>query len=266
MGRYHFPRYETMTEFIDVVKNRPYGGVDSVDGWTGTANYSDAIDLAVDGWEEMRPEVDSIRESIMGHMSEIMDFEFVPTLDVVGAAVDMGEFMTGVPECMVSFPMEERDTVSRVIRIVLDPGGNASVKSRELANRAAAVAALLESLQLSGRSLEIWVASPVKGNGFSSHSPVVCAHRAGTEVDINSMMFFCGHPSFLRRLIFSHRHMDGLTGMGSSHPISDDLASSVDADVVVQRAEHRGVGEPDAGNEPAEWVVWMCKQLGLIEN
>lgn len=262
MGRYHFPKYDTMGEFIAHVDGHPYGPTYD-DGWSGTATYGEALGLARDGWDEQRPTVDAVRSEVIGQLTEIIDMQFHPVLDVSGCAIDMGEFMTGVPECMIQFPTDPAPSIERVIRIVMDPGGNSSVTTTALANRAGAVAALLEVLQLSGRSLEVWVASPVSGDGFSSHSPVVCAHRAGTECDINSMMFFCGHPSFLRRLIFAHRDMDGLHSMGSSHRISQDLADSVNADLIVQRAEHRASGEPDAGRDPLAWVLYMCKQIGI---
>ena len=263
MGIKHYPRYELMSAFIDHVKDHPYDSGDV--NWTMTRNYAEALQVAHDGWTERRPQVDAVRSEIMGKITEVIDLEFVPTLDVCGSAIDMGEYMTGVPECMISFPMEERDTTERVVRIILDPGGHADISAEQLANRAAAIAALLEVLQLTGRSLEIWVASPVTAGRYSEHSPVVCAHKAGTEVDINAMMFFCGHPSFLRRLIFSHRSMDGIGGgMGSTVPISQELADSVGADVIVQRPRNRtDMTEPDAMSHPTEWVVWQCKQLGL---
>lgn len=264
----HYPRYDTMTEFIDKVRGNDYGGTDSYDAeFTGTPNYERALELAEDGWTEMRPTVDAVRESIMGSIAEVIDFESTVTLDLVGGAVDMGAFMAGEPEHMIAFPMDERDTMDRVVRIIMDPGGASGVPASQLAARAAAVAALLEIVQMSGRSLEVWVASPVKARNYQQHSPVICAHRAGTECDINAMMFFCGHPSMLRRLIFSHRDMDGIgSDMGTQIGISDELAESVGADVRVSRPRFRdtAAGEPDAGVQPEAWVIWQCEQIGLI--
>jgi hypothetical protein len=52
--------------------------------------------------------------------------------------------------------------------------------------------------------------------------------------------------------------------MGSTVAIPADLADEVDAQIIVNRDEHRLLGEPDAGNHPTEWVLWHLKRLGLV--
>lgn len=158
--RYVTELHDSLGEFFAAVDSRPvkYGN-DGDAVWHGTANYGEAMRIAKEGWREMRPKVDEYQSAIMDKVRETVDLTHVPTLDLMGAAVDVGEFLTGVPECMIAFPTEPNPTVDRTLRVVMDPGASGSFGADELARRGAAVACLLEVLQILGYSLEIWVAS-----------------------------------------------------------------------------------------------------------
>jgi len=234
--------------------------------WSGTPDHGAALALARHGWHDIRHLVDATRTMIMERVSEVVDLMPAPTMDVAGAVVDMGVYMTGHPECMIAFPMEPEDRPERVLRVIMDPGASGGYGADWMANRGGAVAALLEILQMLGHSLEIHIVSPVRGVTDGIHTPLIRAHRAGTPCDIDALMFACGHPSMLRRMIFAlrkSRNGGSDYEMGSTVAIPQDLADEVDAQIVVNRDEHRLAGEPDAGRRPTEWVLWHLQRLGL---
>lgn len=234
--------------------------------WTGTASHDAALALARDGWHDIRHLVDATRTVVMEKVAEVVDFSPTPVLQVAGAVVDMGVYMTGHPECMIAFDPEPENKPEKVLRVVMDPGASAGYGATWMANRGGAVASLLEILQMLGHSLEIHIVSPVKGVTAGIHTPLIAAHKAGTVCDIDALMFACGHPSMLRRMIFAlrkKRNGGSDWEMGSTVAIPDDLASEVDAQIVVNRDEHRLAGEPDAGRQPTEWVLWHLRRLGL---
>lgn len=236
--------------------------------WAGTESHDDALRLARDGWHDIRHLVDATRSVVMDKVSEVVDFSPTPVLQVAGAAVDMGVYMTGHPECMIAFDPDPENKPEKVLRVVMDPGASARYGATWMANRGGAVASLLEILQMLGHSLEIHIVSPVRGVTAGIHTPLIAAHKAGTVCDIDALMFACGHPSMLRRMIFTlrkHRNGGSDGRMGRTVAIPQDLADEVDAQIVVNRDEHRLAGEPDAGRQPTEWVLWHLRRLGLVD-
>lgn len=257
--------HDSLQEFINTVADRAVKHDDGYDTqWHGnTNNVGEALEIAQRGWQEVRPKVDQARSEIMGKVRNFVNLDTTPTWHVAGGVVDMGEFMTGNPECMITFPVTEQSTMKRSLRLVLDPGGNAGVNANELATRGAAVATLLEVLQLMGFSLEVMIASPVRGtiNG-KIYTPVIKANEAGSLVDIDNLMFACGHPAMLRRMIFTER-LQHSRNMGSSVALDVDALGLHDIDLVMQRAEHRSGSEPDAGYQPVEWILWALRNLEI---
>ena len=107
------------------------------------------------------------------------------------------------------------------------------------------------------------IASPVTGTIRNKvFTPVIKANEAGTLVDIDNLMFACGHPAMLRRMIFTER-LQHSGAMGTSVPLDTDALGLHDIDLVMQRAEHRSGSEPDAGVQPVEWVLWALRNLEI---
>jgi len=260
----HIDRFDSLAEFTDwCATAKPVQA--GTDHWSGTPNHDAALRLARDGWHDVRHLVDATRSLVMEKVAQVVDLSPAPVMDVCGSVVDMGVYMTGHPECMIAFTPEPDNKPEKVLRVVMDPGASARYGAEWMANRGGAVASLLEILQMLGHSLEIHIVSPVTGViSGKIHTPLIAAHKAGTVCDIDALMFACGHPSMLRRMIFTLRGSHGWD-MGGTVAIPQDLADEVDAQIVVNRDEHRLAGEPDAGRQPTEWVLWHLRRLGLVD-
>lgn len=259
-------RFDSLADLVQWVEDHP--NLHSREGreqWAGTKDVGDAITLARDGWHDVRKIVDTIRHDVLSRVRDIMQLEIVPDMGVAGGPVDVGTWLNGDPMCHFTFPLEQVNAPRKVLRVLMDPGASARYGATWMANRAGAIAALLEVLQLAGHSLEVMIASPVTDViPGAVHTPLITAHKAGTMCDIDALMYACGHPSMLRRLIFATRAKFNRRDMGHTASFPRDLLDEVDADVVLNRDEHREYGEPDAGRDPLEWVVWNLKRLNLI--
>lgn len=229
----------------------------------GATSVNHAFQIAAQGWAEQMPKAAEVIGSVMQSVGDRIDLAPKMVMDVQGSVVDMGAYMTGEPECMVSFPLDDDIRHDKVLKVLLDPGASGTYSAEYLATRAAAVAALLDVLQLLGHALEIWVASPVSDRSIRIHATVTKINEAGRHVSLEDVMYWCGHPSLLRRMVFSHRHMDGIgSGMGATMKMPKAVIDIMSPDVVLERGENCG-DAPDPGDDPEGWVMHTLKALGL---
>jgi hypothetical protein len=259
-------KFNSVEEFVAPIVASParhYNGSSGVE--YGADSVAAALQIAAEGWKEQRPTAARVMGSVMEYVADRVDLMPQMAMDVCGASVDMGAYMTGEPECMLSFPIVPQERTDKVLRILLDPGASASYSANYLATRAAAVAALLDVLQVLGHSLEIWLASPVRNRNIKIHATVTKVNEAGRHVSLDDIMFWCGHPALLRRLVFTHRHMDGIDGtMGATIKMPEAVKKVVDPHMVIERGEN--VGGIDAGYDPEGWVLHTLKDLGFTVN
>jgi hypothetical protein len=137
-----------------------------------------------------------------------------------------------------------------------------------MTRRAGAIAALVQVLQMVGKSIEIWIASPVNIKGRVQDT-VVRVHGAGEVLNIRDVAFALGHPAMLRKCIFEARS-DSKMGFnsqdmggtyGSHHEWTLDYLKP---ELVIQRAENEPSSTPDPANNPEGWIRHQLQRLGLL--
>lgn len=240
--------------------------------FAGAESFDEAHRLATGGWHDRRGDVDALASALMHRLERLTGVTLTPEWDLVGGSFDYPSYISGDPECMMTFVDTRQRQTGRVFRLMIDPGGKGNVSAQFLMNRAAAIVTLLDIIQRSGNSLELWIASPVKGivrGGY--HTPLFCLHSAGGVVDLDSIMFACGHPAFLRWIIFTQRQKDAYkTGhsFGASVPIREceRLKAEVQPDYIVERSENTLSDEPSAGDYPERWILHTLNKLGVLDN
>jgi hypothetical protein len=188
----------------DTPCNSSHATSGSRDGWTMTANYNDALSLAVSGWEEKVSEARNMSEALI---SKVMDKMNVPTIhfDVEGIDFDMARVHNGEPECWYRF---EEHTVDNegdaVIRITVNNMASAGIDAETIVKRGAVIAAMVELFEYAHRKVEIISHSPFK-SWDSKQADIefkINIKLANQPLDLARLMFVTGHPSMLRRLLF----------------------------------------------------------------
>ena len=173
--------------------------------FTLTANYEEAMQLAVVGWEEKVKEARTLSELLI---NKILDHMATPTIhyDVEGIDFDMARVHNGEPECWYRF--EEHVTENEgdaVVRIVINNMASCGVETETIIKRGAVIAALVETLEYAHRRVEIVSHSPFSENN-GNHEPAaefkIMVKTASHPLDLARLMFMSGHPSMLRRLLF----------------------------------------------------------------
>jgi len=236
--------------------------------WHGTDNLQEAVNLAREGWTHGRKTVEDILGRLESSLQQVaQDMVMETTHDVVGAYPDMGRFMEGEPECMVQFLPETDTTSGQVTRLLIDNGACAKYSADWMTRRAGAVTALVQALTMVGKSVEVWVASPVEIGG-KIHDTVVCVHQAGQPLSVDAIAFCLGHPAMLRRMMFecrADRTMGHASGMGGTYGKHlPETLEYVQPHIVIQRAENEPKTVPDPADRPLEWVRFQLQKLGLL--
>lgn len=201
VAKYH--RFLTLDEFID--KAIAHGAPKSAgsDKWAG-GSFEEAIAMAKDGYEPDNPTIEEIVSQIETSMASSMATTFDTVYGVEGAAVDIGRYLAGEPECMVeSVPIKVMRT-GRIIRVAVPVGISAGTDQKSIERRGAAVMALLDILARLQFPVEIYAVIAMHGEGKHGRLDytVKCV-GAGDTIDRARVAYALCHRSMFRRLGFS---------------------------------------------------------------
>lgn len=167
--------------------------------WHGTASMTDAISLVRGGWQEG---IDIARE-VIELLTPQPPMKKTRTYKVAGGSVNVGRMLGGTPKHM---RVRTRQPANKVITLVNNISSSARIKSENNAIRGAIIAAVADTLEQNGYSCEIIDIAPVlakRGIRNANFMVVVRTKTAGEKLNLSDNIFASGHPSMLRRLIFS---------------------------------------------------------------
>jgi hypothetical protein len=206
---FSLPPLLSWKEFLDAATAPPtigYASSRSTDSknWCG-ATWDEALQLAIDGWplalEEANVSIAELRDhSGLSHATTVLE----PSWDVTGAEVDVGAYLSGIPECMVDAVPRTTSRRGKVVTFLIPATYCHRLEHDVIINRGLALATLCAAIIDAGHSVEIW-------SGYTGwlHTPVrrrlrVMARviEAGEPFDVGRLIFTVAHPAMLRRLWF----------------------------------------------------------------
>lgn len=162
--------------------------------WAG-GSCGEAIALARAGWGEgtaMLRQLDAAPAGI----------EAAPTwgYDVAGVFPDIGAYMSGDPECMLN-PVSGEIPRKRV-KIILPLGVPSSVAAPVAGLYAIAAGSIIRSLEAAGLGVAV---SAINASRYSGklYANEILLRGYGEVLDMDRLVFACGHPVFNRRLCFA---------------------------------------------------------------
>lgn len=236
--------------------------------WTG--NFPDAIKLARNGWPEGRKDAEKLRADIQAKGETRLADEVV--YDVAGDEPDVARFLDGEPECMRRFESIETPTAGRIVRIVVNVSAACDVPASFIAMRGAAALAIIDSLEAAGFRCEVVIAGyTINKKRTSQFFTFTTIKKAQDVVDIDTMAFAMGHPSVLRRLLFSlaeqqspsfmKAHHIGLCNKGG-YGYSLDVEGKDCGDIYLPTMRSKDHGSPFASLAQARaWVASECARV-----
>jgi len=234
------------------------------EAWAGTKSLAKACDLARNGWTEIRPMVDELLGDLTERLADKLDNLYKPMYDFGGAYVDMGRFVEGDPECMVTFQAVPEGAMGRVIKIAVSGTASAYIDAEDIKKRGIAIISLVDTIAKLGFGVELWWDSTIEHTG--RHCTAVKLHDSADTLDINSVMFALAHPSMLRRLTFSVQEQSSNAkqqnvGGGYGRPSTMGIVEAFDFDVTVEKLQD---GHGDIVRNPMAWVMTTLKGLDII--
>jgi hypothetical protein len=229
--------------------------------WDAGLGLDGALAMAENGWDALRPTISKLSDSITDDLKEMLMDTFRSTYDVCGQTVDIGRYMSGEPENMVTLLPVKESSVGRVVTVLVNGAFNCGVNAVDIQRRGVAICALVECLNLMQHETEIWSEMTISNKG-DDITILIKLKGAGDPLDVPELMFAIAHPACLRRVMF--RFMETLSireirdyGHGYGHPKNLTCSKRVGADIELDQLY--------GGFDDAEhWVRKQLTQFGLM--
>ena len=166
--------------------------------WDLNAGFGEACRLAREGWQQKAAE---LWRNVQALALET-EYGIRAAYDVSGDSVDIGRFLEGEPECMLSHEATTRNTVQVLVNI----SARCNAPAELLFNRGIAIAAVIHALQGAGRNVSLMVTDTVmpSNDPWSNdlHETIVEVGTAGEYLNPARIAFWLAHPAALRRCMF----------------------------------------------------------------
>lgn len=165
--------------------------------WTGGASFEQAIAMARIGWPEGAARAQKLLKSLQ--LPPFEETHSVTQNDVTGSYVDVGEYVQGVPECMVDFREDTRK--ARFLSIRVSGVMACAIPAEEAMNRGVCIAAIVDALESRGIRCDVSLV-------FLNRRPrgtveyTVSLKRATDPLNLDVIAFGVAHPACFRRLVF----------------------------------------------------------------
>lgn len=164
--------------------------------WSGVS-FTDSLELANFGWQEG---AEKIHRSIASVRNTGVTRAKSHTNDYFGDRIDMARYCAGEHACF-NRRVGESMGRSRLLRIVVKSCYHSGTDHDRIANRGAAIAALVEAAEFNGQSVELIAAFAAESSGCVVGA-YVAVKQAGERLDMPRLAFWLMHASALRRLAF----------------------------------------------------------------
>ena len=272
-------RYHQWSEFVaacegstDFPTNMRASRDEGRNDWA-SGSWEDAIEALHNGWSSVRPEIDAMTEAIEDEIRDKLVSGFREVYDVAGGGVDIGRFMSGDPDSMVTLIPMSQPKQGRVTTILVNVGFSAGVSETEIKRRGAAICALIESLERVNMTVELWCEEVVAHTDRRVHSTssILVRVKPATEtLDMDKVMFAVACPMMLRRAIFSLQECQDATyrreigiGGGYGHPenVTKDAKSVCEPDITLDLMGYDS--RMRTGADAVQWVRDNLSKIGV---
>lgn len=213
-GRRYRAQYDSLAGFIDHVAGMADYRTETMIGsrvdrfFGGITSMTEAIELArtglaADGIEALR----IADENLEQFDRDLVSQQFQTVYDVCGSDVDVARYLSGEPENMISYHLDDMPQVQRIVTLVVSGGAPGSVSASAITKHGQRIMSLMMAIESTGIQTEIWVdhTSTDRRGGYTGRESVRIK-APGELFDASAFMFAITHPSMLRALFLNSMH------------------------------------------------------------
>ena len=178
------------------------------DTWT----FQEALDLARYGWAAGLRQKKEHERKILFTPQEQMGLHYERTIDydVAGNSVDMGRYLTGMPDCMRHVKMpKEHVFPTRTQKIFVIDDTHDNTQTHEIINHGYTVYQIIEALELVNIRTELIYVHPSNKqymsalNDYYFFETYIKLKNTEDVIYPEKIIFALAHPSMFRRLVLS---------------------------------------------------------------
>tara|TARA_R100000458_G_C8203819_1_gene193498 strand:- start:19 stop:855 length:837 start_codon:yes stop_codon:yes gene_type:complete len=250
--------YPEFIEFMRTAKmkdNKMDASIDDDFAFTGSNSFDEAIELAVNGWDEGRSDLASAAEYAFARTQTIdkPQWNYAPA----GAIPNVPAAAAGVPSNMMTLHDSGTNSKQPIVTIYASFGASYMVSSEAIIRRGAAIVALIDQIEQSGKRVKLvcycsnlFSGARVGEETYDRLIYTVTAKESDELLDLDRIAFTMAHPSMLRRCKFRVMECtfdNYIPGYGAPSEMPNDLREA--------NAMHLGPMYSDDGFETQEQAI-----------
>lgn len=241
-------------------------GENDLADWYQTETYEQATDYFRGGWSYGS----QVLSEALGVISDGKDSGIFESAclenDVTGAVCDVGAFVTGDPECMLTVEAPKQENVVTICVNTVQPG---SVSGEQMLWRGAAIIALIQALESRGHRTRL-ICFDIAPTRKRWAGWVLGLKEPGERLNINTIAYALANPSMMRRHSFRWAEtvaydwqVKDAEGYGAIAELSQvEGMGTLTDDIDFQVERFMGLG--DSPEEAHENLMSHAREVGLI--
>lgn len=219
--KYDFPRLQKFFDWDQFLDYADWSGKEHTrasqiktvkrESQTMTRCFDDAMNLARNGWFDGINNLQKLDIKDLA-VTEILKqkYEIQTKYDVAGGAVNIGRYLSGIPDCMRRLNIQTNNALpSRIQKVIILGTFDTTVSTDQVLQHGYTVYQIIEALELANIQTEITIAfSSNKWDmreryDYYFYETYIKIKNPEDVVYPEKILFCLAHPSMLRRLVFS---------------------------------------------------------------
>lgn len=189
--------YSNWSEYRKAAGVMPASSHQGDKNWCGTNTVGEALAIADKGWPDGMARVRAIAIPALAACHAAIHADGGWQYDVTGADYDVGEYLTGAPECWLA---PETPASKPVVTIMANIVSSAGIPKAALEMRGAAVCALTMALQTAGYAVRVFAVEGMNIGSKDIWHRVCLTDDMGGPLDTDRLLFALAHPSAARQI------------------------------------------------------------------